>query len=171
MAGDLNRPLPPSWRQYRARMPMCSRMPRRWTVTPRTGRGTLFARAVERAGIRTGDVTLHTLRRTALGRMIEKAYDDYTVMAIRGIARRVCSCATPIRPRSGKPNRSARFPIPRVTMGSQSPEAPSDELAELKDLLESWWTAGGSNSRPPRCERGALPAELAAHSWQDEVNA
>jgi hypothetical protein len=27
-----------------------------------------------------------------------------------------------------------------------------------------WWTAGGSNSRPPRCERGALPAELAAHS-------
>jgi putative transposase len=28
---------------------------------------------------------------------------------------------------------------------------------------ESWWTAGGSNSRPPRCERGALPAELAAH--------
>ena len=28
----------------------------------------------------------------------------------------------------------------------------------------SWWTAGGSNSRPPRCERGALPAELAAHS-------
>src|SRR6185369_17708723 len=28
---------------------------------------------------------------------------------------------------------------------------------------EPWWTAGGSNSRPPRCERGALPAELAAH--------
>jgi hypothetical protein len=25
-----------------------------------------------------------------------------------------------------------------------------------------WWTARGSNSRPPRCERGALPAELAA---------
>ena len=26
-----------------------------------------------------------------------------------------------------------------------------------------WWTARGSNSRPPHCERGALPAELAAH--------
>src|SRR5262249_50322142 len=25
-----------------------------------------------------------------------------------------------------------------------------------------WWTAGGSNSRPLRCERSALPAELAA---------
>src|SRR5439155_19309114 len=23
-------------------------------------------------------------------------------------------------------------------------------------LSEGWWTAGGSNSRPPRCERGAL---------------
>src|ERR1700692_835190 len=26
-----------------------------------------------------------------------------------------------------------------------------------------WWTAGDSNPRPPRCERGVLPAELAAH--------
>ena len=31
------------------------------------------------------------------------------------------------------------------------------------NMSEGWWTAGGSNSRPPRCERGALPAELAAH--------
>ena len=29
-------------------------------------------------------------------------------------------------------------------------------------VSEGWWTAGGSNSRPPRCERGALPTELAA---------
>jgi hypothetical protein len=28
---------------------------------------------------------------------------------------------------------------------------------------EIWWTAGGSNPRPHRCERCALPAELAAH--------
>ena len=33
-----------------------------------------------------------------------------------------------------------------------------------KEGGEEWWTAGGSNSRPPRCERGALPTELAAHS-------
>src|SRR5215831_16847854 len=26
-----------------------------------------------------------------------------------------------------------------------------------------WWTAGDSNPRPPRCERDALPTELAAH--------
>ena len=41
------------------------------------------------------------------------------------------------------------------------PEGPrAGNRASLWDLL--WWTAGGSNSRPPRCERGALPAELAA---------
>jgi len=43
-----------------------------------------------------------------------------------------------------------------VMNGDVEPE--SDEFAE-----EFWWTAGGSNSRPPRCERGALPTELAAH--------
>jgi hypothetical protein len=32
-------------------------------------------------------------------------------------------------------------------------------------VSEGWWTAQGSNLRPPRCERGALPAELAAHPW------
>ncbi len=26
-----------------------------------------------------------------------------------------------------------------------------------------WWTVGDSNPRLPRCERGALPAELTAH--------
>src|SRR5262245_53371149 len=31
-----------------------------------------------------------------------------------------------------------------------------------------WWTARGSNPRPPHCERGALPAELAAHFYRFE---
>jgi hypothetical protein len=30
-------------------------------------------------------------------------------------------------------------------------------------LQKIWWTRPGSNRRPPRCERGALPAELLAH--------
>jgi hypothetical protein len=29
-----------------------------------------------------------------------------------------------------------------------------------------WWTRGDSNPRPPRCERGALPAELLAQSYR-----
>ena len=43
-----------------------------------------FKRALERAGIGTEDVTLHTLRHTALSRMLDQGYDDYTVMAISG---------------------------------------------------------------------------------------
>lgn len=44
----------------------------------------VFRRALERAGITTGDVTLHTLRHTALSRMIASGIDDHTVMAISG---------------------------------------------------------------------------------------
>jgi hypothetical protein len=126
---------------------MCSRMPRRWTVTPRTGRGTLFARAVERAGIRTGDVTLQRLRRTALGRMIEKAYDDYTVMAIRGHSSTIMLVryTHPTEERKAEPLGS--FSHSGVTMASRSPDAPSDELAELKDLLEK--VGGRQEARTP----------------------
>ena len=54
------------------------------TQKPYTTVATSFRRAVERAQIRTGDVTLHTLRHTAISRMIECGIDDYTVMAISG---------------------------------------------------------------------------------------
>src|SRR5438309_6219682 len=30
-------------------------------------------------------------------------------------------------------------------------------------FFKEWWTRWDSNPRPPRCERGALPAELLAH--------
>ena len=43
-----------------------------------------FRRALNRAGITTGDVSLHTLRHTALSRMIAMGIDDFTVMAISG---------------------------------------------------------------------------------------
>jgi hypothetical protein len=33
-----------------------------------------------------------------------------------------------------------------------------------------WWTRPGSNRRPPRCERGALPAELLAHEQPKNFN-
>ena len=44
----------------------------------------VFARAVARAGITTGDVSLHTLRHTAISRMIAGGHDDYMVMSISG---------------------------------------------------------------------------------------
>jgi integrase len=44
----------------------------------------VFRRAVHRAGIRTGDFNLHTLRHTAISRMIAKGHNDHVVMAISG---------------------------------------------------------------------------------------
>ena len=43
-----------------------------------------FRRAVVRAGITTGDVSLHTCRHTALSRMIAAGASDHTVKAISG---------------------------------------------------------------------------------------
>jgi len=48
------------------------------------GMAHVFRRAVERAGIPTGDVSLHTLRHTALSRMIAMGIDDSTVMSLSG---------------------------------------------------------------------------------------
>jgi len=44
----------------------------------------VFKRPLKRANILTGDVSLHTLRHTALSRMIASGIDDFTVMAISG---------------------------------------------------------------------------------------
>ena len=118
---------------------------------------------VERAGIRTGDVTLHTLRHTAISRMVarvrrlhgdggERAQLDADAGAVhapdRGAqSRRVWLVRAFAR-------RHNRVTFVGGTRG---------ELERIEGFAEeNWWTAGGSNSRPPRCERGALPTELAA---------
>ena len=57
------------------------------------GAGHVFERALVRAGISSADVTLHTLRHTALSRMIATGYDDYTVMEISGHSSMRMMCA------------------------------------------------------------------------------
>ena len=54
------------------------------TGKPYTTIAKAFGRALDRAKITTGDVTVHTLRHTALSRMVERGLDDYTVMSISG---------------------------------------------------------------------------------------
>src|SRR5208283_4878697 len=44
-----------------------------------------------------------------------------------------------------------------------------DALRSLSVAAGVWWTAWDSNPRPRRCERRALPTELAAHSWNAEL--
>ncbi len=74
----------------RAVLDQCVRKPSGWVFTnPRTQRAYtvngvahVFKRALQRANITTGDVSLHTLRHTALSRMIACGIDDFTVMAL-----------------------------------------------------------------------------------------
>jgi integrase len=54
------------------------------TGKPYTTIRKVFERALARAKIPSGDVTVHTLRHTALSRMSEHGLDDYTVMSISG---------------------------------------------------------------------------------------
>src|SRR5437879_10875242 len=66
-----------------------------------------------------------------------------------------------------------RSNISRFSRGTDPWRRP--QMANLANFCNSeksvkffkiWWTRGDSNPRPPRCERGALPAELLAHEQQ-----
>lgn len=82
-------PISPS---MRAVLDACPKTDSPWIFTnPKTrdrytvnGMAHVFRRAVERAEITTADVSLHTLRHTALSRMIAGGIDDFTVMALSG---------------------------------------------------------------------------------------
>ena len=90
----------------------------------------------ERAGIATADVSLHTLRHTALSRMIASGFDDYTVMSISGHS------STRILARFTHPTEERKLGAltlrPLVTdwsrTGSEDVQQ-EKEAEELKDLL------------------------------------
>ncbi len=42
-------------------------------------------------------------------------------------------------------------------------ELEGNQSAKSYGFCSNWWSRRGSNPRPPRCERGALPAELLPH--------
>ena len=53
---------------------------------------------------------------------------------------------------------------------SSGGSVPDDRVRAILDdrlwtttRIKKWWSIAGSNRRPPRCERGALPAELMPH--------
>ena len=101
--------------------------------------------------------------------------------------KRRCSRRRSRSHRSSRRRRRSRLIYSRFKDGSPKPgqrrgrtpnaprqriEAPLLLVPRLHNLFAcndlGWWTARGSNSRPPHCERGALPTELAAH-WSSCV--
>ena len=86
--------------------------------------------------------------------MIALGIDDFTVMAISGHR------SVRMLERYTHPTTARKLEALTVNLDGQN--LGRTENADLK----RWWTARGSNSRPPHCERGALPTELAAHYFQ-----
>jgi hypothetical protein len=66
-----------------------------------------------------------------------------------------------VRRHEGRPARR-RAKLHKFSRGTRKSPIFTREKPDFTREKE-WWTAGGSNSRPQRCERCALPAELAAH--------
>ena len=117
----------------------------RYTVN---GAAHVFRRAVLRAGIRSGDVTLHTLRHTALSRIVAAGIDDYTVMAVSGHSstRMLERYTHPTEER--KADALSTFKLSRVvTRWSQSSDADSDDVTELQELLRK--SGGRQEARTP----------------------
>jgi len=118
----------------------------RYTVN---GVGHVFRRAVERAAIENpDDVTLHTLRHTALSRMIAAGCDDYTVMEIAGHSstRMLARYTHPTEERKIGALSLSRV----VTNWSQTAEQRAlaeKEAAELAEFLRK--TGGRQEARTP----------------------
>jgi integrase len=117
----------------------------------------VFDRAVVRAGITTGDVTLHTLRHTALSRMIASGYDDYMVMEISGHS------STRMLARYTHPTEQRKvhaLELPRVvTKRSQTENADLAVADEIAELLKK--TGGRQEARTPDlCVANAALSQL-----------
>jgi integrase len=100
-----------------------------------------FDRAVVRAAIPTSDVTLHTLRHTALSRMIADGIDDYTVMAISGHS------STRMLARYTHPTEERKlgaFQLPWVsTRRAQNDNVDDDESATTSEIAKLLRGIGG----------------------------
>jgi integrase len=117
----------------------------------------VFDRAVTRAGITTGDVTLHTLRHTALSRMIASGYDDYTVMEISGHS------STRMLGRYTHPTEQRKvhaLQLPRVvTKRSQTENSDSSVAEKIAELLKK--SGGRQEARTPDlCVANAALSQL-----------
>lgn len=120
----------------------------------------VFDRAVARAGITTGDVTLHTLRHTALSRMIATGYDDYTVMAISGHSstRMLARYTHPTEER-----KISALDLPAVVTNRSQTDSASDEdtstASEIAKLLKEIGGRQGDRT-PDLCIANAALSQL-----------
>jgi hypothetical protein len=112
----------------------------------------VFERALTRAGITSGDVTIHTLRHTAITRMLAEGSDDYTVMDTVGHLTRAMLQRYMHPPSERK--RVALESFDRVLveaarehMVSTTPDRAEELASEIADLLRE--IGGRQEARTP----------------------
>ncbi len=112
----------------------------------------VFRRALTRAGIATGDVSLHTLRHTALSRMIANGIDQFTVMAISGHS------STRMLERYTHPTDTRK--LDALTLGGHNlvttPEAAEATAGEVDELLGNVGGRREARTRDLRVANAAL---------------
>ncbi len=112
----------------------------------------VFRRALTRAGITSGDVTLHTLRHTALSRMIATGIDQFTVMAISGHS------STRMLERYTHPTDARK--LEALTLGGHvlvtMDSAAAEAAAESADLLRKFGGRREARTRDLRVANAAL---------------
>ena len=130
------------------------------------GVGHIFNRALARAGICTGDVSFHTLRHTALTRMIGAGHSDHTVMAISGHS------STRMLERYTHPSETLKLSALEtgahlVTNRSQNPgdaAARASEDKEMRKLLKRFGGRREARTRGLRVAKESDPSAQPAES-------
>jgi hypothetical protein len=116
----------------------------------------VFSRAAARAGITSDDVTLHTLRHTALSRMIAGGHDDYTVMEISGHS------STRMLARYTHPTEGRKIGALNLdhlgTKRAQPDEAADDDSSTASEIAELLKDCGGRREARTRDLRVANAA-------------
>jgi integrase len=112
----------------------------------------VFERALTRANIATGDVTIHTLRHTAITRMLAAGVDDYTVMETvghltRAMLQRYTHPATERKRSALETFDRALVEAAREHTVSTRPVEPDEMPSEIAEILRNF--GGRQEARTP----------------------
>ncbi len=105
---------------------------------------------------------VHDLRHTAATRLNDNGVEPFTIAAILGHATIQMTARYPHGTEEGTRRAVDTLVDSEENCHKSLTKQKRQARMTCRKPLILKWTWGGSNSRPPHCERGALPAELHA---------
>src|SRR5215472_9081185 len=118
----------------------------------------------------THGLRFHDLRHHAITELAESQASDQTIMSIAGhVSPKMLAHYSHVRMEAKRKALDALSSVDSgSSYGTKHGTNPPGDSKQDSQVLKTWWTRGDSNPRPPRCERGALPAELLAHRFSPQ---